>query len=77
MQNGVVHNNIVASLQASLNSNKSNQRKSIDKSEKQEDQHNKHNIEKSLQSDKNDKKYAHANGTTIASNDLQYIERIR
>lgn len=75
MQNGGVHSNAQVSSQPHVTKN--NQRKSLDKGEKQEDQHNKHNAEKLSQSEKNDKKYAHTNGTTVSSTDLQFIERIR
>ena len=75
VQNGGVHSNTQISSQAQ-SASKNNQRKSLDKGEKQEDQHNKHN-EKLSHSEKNDKKYAHTNGTTVSSNDLQFIERIR
>lgn len=76
LQNGGVHNNSQISSQAQ-GATRNNQRKSLDKGEKQEDQHNKHNIDKLSQSEKNDKKYAHTNGTSVSSNDLQLIERLR
>ncbi|XP_014232654.1 macoilin-1-like isoform X2 [Trichogramma pretiosum] len=73
LQNGA-HNNIQITSHIQ-NSNKTNQRKSVDKVEKQEDQHNKHNTEKLSQTEKNDKKYSN-NGSSVSSNDLQYIEKI-
>ncbi|XP_011500539.1 PREDICTED: macoilin-1 [Ceratosolen solmsi marchali] len=75
IQNGGVHNNTQITSQAH-SAIKNNQRKSLDKGEKLEDQHNKHNTEKLSQSEKNDKKYAHTNGITVSSTELQYIERI-
>ncbi|XP_001604294.1 macoilin-1 isoform X2 [Nasonia vitripennis] len=75
IQNGGVHSNSQLSSQAQ-SATKNNQRKTLDKGEKQEDQHTKHNAEKLSQSEKNDKKYAHTNGTTVSSSDLQFIERI-
>ncbi|CAB0030960.1 unnamed protein product [Trichogramma brassicae] len=74
LQNGA-HNNIQITSHIQ-NANKTNQRKSLDKIEKQEDQHNKHNTEKLSQTEKNDKKYSN-NGSSVSSNDLQYIEKIR
>lgn len=76
LQNRGVHNNSQISSQAQ-GASRSNQRKPLDKGDKQEDQHNKHNSDKLSQSEKNDKKYAHTNGNSVSSNDLQLIERIR
>ncbi|KAJ8680515.1 hypothetical protein QAD02_016302 [Eretmocerus hayati] len=74
LHNGGVHSSSQVSLQTQ-SANKNNQRKSLDKGERQEDQHNKHN-EKLSQSERNDKKYAHTNGTSVPTNDIQFIERI-
>ncbi|XP_058805014.1 macoilin-1 isoform X2 [Phymastichus coffea] len=75
LQNGGIQSNTQMSPQAQ-NASKNNQKKSLERGEKQEDQHNKHIVEKSLQSEKNDKKYSHTNGTAVHSHELQFIERI-
>ncbi|XP_012275479.1 macoilin-1 isoform X2 [Orussus abietinus] len=76
IQNGSVHNNQSVS-QAQSAITKNSHRKSLDKGEKQEDQHNfKHNTGNTSQLEKSDKRFSHTNGTTVSSNELQFIERI-
>ena len=76
MQNGI-HSMHQLLSQTHQNTTKNSHRKSLDKGEKQEDQHNRHNAEKLLQTDKTEKKFSHTNGTSISSNDLQFIEKIK
>ncbi|XP_043476730.1 macoilin-1 isoform X1 [Leptopilina heterotoma] len=75
IQNGSIHNGTQTMSQAQNSATKNIHRKSLDKGEKSEEQHNKHNSNVS-QSEKNDKRFMHINGSTVPSNDLQFIERI-
>lgn len=76
IQNGSLHIGAQITMQSQNVTTKNNHRKSLDKGEKQEEQHNKHNITNVSQSDKNDKRFIHTNGSTVAHNDVQFIERI-
>ncbi|XP_033228321.1 macoilin isoform X2 [Belonocnema kinseyi] len=76
LQNGCIHNGTQTVSQAQSTATKNIHRKSLDKGEKQEDQqHNKQNSSVS-QSEKNDKRFVHTNGSAVSSSDLQFIERI-
>ncbi|XP_076662695.1 macoilin-1 isoform X3 [Andrena cerasifolii] len=76
IQNGNLHIGTQITLQSQNVATKNNHRKSLDKGEKQEEQHNKHNITNISQSEKNDKKFIHTNGSVIAPTDMQFVERI-
>lgn len=76
VQNGNLHIGSQITPQNQNVTTKNNHRKSLDKGEKQEEQHNKHNVTNVSQSEKNDKRFIHTNGNTIAQSDIQFIERI-
>ncbi|XP_034185686.1 macoilin-1 isoform X2 [Osmia lignaria lignaria] len=76
VQNGNLHIGSQITPQNQNVTTKNNHRKSLDKGEKQEEQHNKHNVTNVSQSEKNDRRFIHTNGNTIAQSDIQFIERI-